>query len=80
MSQNPQQTADLVTFNEEILNEKLHILCSDIYSSLFLILQKVFRRHHWDLHNILLRQYKAKRKKFVLSFIFSWPFFDFEVV
>ena len=25
---NPQETADLITFNEEILNEKLHFLCS----------------------------------------------------
>ena len=26
---NPQETADLVTFTEEILNGKLHFLCSD---------------------------------------------------
>ena len=26
---NPQEPADLVTFTEEILNEKLHFLCSD---------------------------------------------------
>ena len=25
---NPQETADLVTFTEEILNGKLHFLCS----------------------------------------------------
>ena len=25
---NPQKTADLVTFTEEIFNEKLHFLCS----------------------------------------------------
>ena len=29
MWQNPQDTADLVTFTEETLNEKLHFLCSD---------------------------------------------------
>ena len=28
MSRNPQETADLVTFTEEILNGKLHFLCS----------------------------------------------------
>ena len=28
---NPQETADLVTFNEEIHNGKLHILCSALY-------------------------------------------------
>ena len=26
---NPQETADLVTFTEEILNRKLHFLCSE---------------------------------------------------
>ena len=30
---NPQFPADLVTFAEEILNEKLHFLCSDKYAS-----------------------------------------------
>ena len=29
MLPNPQKTADLVTFTEEILNGKLHFLCSD---------------------------------------------------
>ena len=28
---NPQKTADLVTFNEKILNEKLHFLCSEMH-------------------------------------------------
>ena len=28
---NPKETADLVTFTEEILTEKLHFLCSDNY-------------------------------------------------
>ena len=27
---NPQKIGDLFTFTEEILNEKLHFLCSDI--------------------------------------------------
>ena len=29
MLPNPQETADLITFTEEVLNEKLHFLCSD---------------------------------------------------
>ena len=29
---NPQFPADLVTFTEEILNEKLHLLCSEYFS------------------------------------------------
>ena len=28
---NPQEPGDLVTFSEEILNEKLHFLCSEYY-------------------------------------------------
>ena len=28
---NPQESADLVTFTEEILNGKLHFLCSENY-------------------------------------------------
>ena len=28
---NPQETADLVTFTEEILTGKLHFLCSDYF-------------------------------------------------
>ena len=30
---NPQFTADLVTFTDDILNEKLHFLCSDAFMS-----------------------------------------------
>ena len=30
MGPNPQETADLVTFTEEILNGKLHFLCNEI--------------------------------------------------
>ena len=31
---NPHETVDLVTFTEEILNGKLHCLCSDIWGML----------------------------------------------
>ena len=34
MGPNPQETADLVLFTEEILNGKLHFLCSAMLSSL----------------------------------------------
>ena len=33
---NPQETADLVTFAEEILNGKLHFLCSEEIVSLLM--------------------------------------------
>ena len=32
MRPNPQETANLVTFTEEIHNEKLHFLCSGSYN------------------------------------------------
>ena len=35
---NPQETADFVTFTEEILNGKLHFLCSSFNSLLFMVL------------------------------------------
>ena len=31
MRPNPQETVDLVTFTEEILNGNFHFLCSDYY-------------------------------------------------
>ena len=34
MRANPQESADLVTFTEEIRNGKLHFLCSDISKKL----------------------------------------------
>ena len=34
MCPNPQETADLVTFTEEILNAKLHFLCS-VYTTAY---------------------------------------------
>ena len=32
MSPNPKETADLVTLTEEILNGKLHFLCSAVFT------------------------------------------------
>ena len=37
MGPNPQQTADLDTFTEEILKGKLHFLCSECFSPVILI-------------------------------------------
>ena len=48
---NPQETADLVTFTEEILNGKLHFLCSDHSNtgSFFCnMLPKVNSAIHWN--------------------------------
>ena len=42
---NPQETADLVTFTEEILNGKLHFLCSDnINSSIHILHVRLYPR------------------------------------
>ena len=38
MGPNPQETADLVTFNEEILNGKHHFFCAVFYTNLKLIM------------------------------------------
>ena len=39
---NPQETGDLVTFTEEIFNEKLHFLCSDLRLNLHLVRLETF--------------------------------------
>ena len=41
MRTNPQKTADLITFNEEILNAKLHFLSSDSCYATQLIIKKL---------------------------------------
>ena len=41
MRPNPQETADLVTFTEQILNGKLHFLCSAIDGKLFSSMNKL---------------------------------------
>ena len=45
MRPDQQETADLITFTEEILNGKHHFLCSDSYKKNFIILP----RNHQDL-------------------------------
>ena len=50
---NPQETADLVRFTEEILNGKLHFLCSDlsriIYKTTYI---KPINDQHYHLKEI----------------------------
>ena len=46
MWRNPLETADLITFTEEILNAKIHFLCSAIESSCSLILHFVTGINH----------------------------------
>ena len=49
MCTNPQETADLVTFIEEILNGKLHFLCSETSSKLNKELDLLWS---WYLYNL----------------------------
>ena len=45
MQPNPQETADLVTFTEEILNGKLHFLCS--VREMFLMEMEAMEDNFW---------------------------------
>ena len=54
---NPQETADLVTFTEEILNWKLHLLSSATYT----YLEK--RKKFWPNRN-MLRKYNSNVRKY----------------
>ena len=61
---NLQSTADLVTFTEEILNGKLHFLCSDVSIGSFFSL---VRNEQGDLlckssYLVWMRENEAQRK------------------
>ena len=53
---NPYETADLVTFTGEILNEKPHFLCSDIISDSFNFLRSLndfFSEHGYNFDDVI---------------------------
>ena len=56
---NPQETADLVTFTEEILNAKMYFLCSVSRRIFPLSLQNLFVLHKNVLANCKLVKLKA---------------------
>ena len=62
MSPNPQETANLTTFTEEILNGKLHFLCSETNVHLKTILRKNIFKHpgHFIIY---LRISRTKQEK-----------------
>ena len=74
---NPQESADLVTFTEEILNGKVHFLCSEIYLQLiqpetfdFLTLRSNSKVNQTLMKKLLLlklwkNQYKVWLRKFM---------------
>ena len=73
MWDNPKKTAGLVTFTEEILNKKLHFLCSDsclATENKFNPIQRFLRKSEGNLHNNYLKpalwekqeEWKLKKK------------------
>ena len=51
MRRNPQETADLVTFTEEILDGKLHFLCSGILENNYRPKKECYKRPIWRSTN-----------------------------
>ena len=60
---NPQETVDLVTFTEEILNGKFHFLCSDSSGFIIVVLFFAFFFLH-KRKNKLLYQFTTQECKF----------------
>ena len=67
---NPQETVDLVTFTEEILNEKLHFLCSvRIYKQINFPFSDCFKKHlqiyfrKQPFRGILLKRYSENAQQ-----------------
>ena len=58
---NPQETTDLVTFTEEILNRKLHFLCSETISN--------FKK--LDIGNHLSKTFKLRSSNWAYIFWFK---------
>ena len=69
---NPQETADLVTYTEEILNGKFHFLCGDILWLCFKGLRnKTGRRllayiYIFGFYNVVKLNLSSLRKKSIL--------------
>ena len=57
MRPNPQKTADLVTFTEEILNGKLYFLCSVYSDTVALFYSALFARLLFTLYSLRLFMY-----------------------
>ena len=77
---NPQETADLVTFTEEILNGKLHFLCSEVqentHFSEFYLNSKLYEKISNNPVSYIKMTWKRKVILFYLnlfiSFNISW--------
>ena len=70
MLANPQKTADLVTFTEEILNRKLHFLCSVWAPDESCAIHNDFLKPTQVLQKLsLLKNYRAIHKHTVICFM-----------
>ena len=63
---NPQETVDLVTFTEEILNEKLTFLCSDGKNVINYLLNS-FTEHNYIMITAILQKLLPKWEEIVYS-------------
>ena len=65
----PQETADLVTFTEEILNEKLHFLCSADLGNLISL--SCNSQTTWDFISMLSTKLALSGNYFTVSGFFT---------
>ena len=63
---NPQQTPDLVTFTEEILNGKLHFLCSVCYTDRNIIVEEL------KLQAVRINKISQHFRKMSISLWLNW--------
>ena len=92
MRSNPQETADLVTFTEKILDGKLHFLCSVSKSSVSRELALsdqgfgVIRKSSWSLHIAFEKSWKRflilnfNKNLFLYYFSQSWSLLWFLMI
>ena len=62
MRLNPQKTADLVTFTEEILNGKLHFLCNDYSKISSLLAEDSLLEIHLLFHQFSISSFQFQKQ------------------
>ena len=71
MLPNPQETLDLVTFTEKILNGKIHFLCS-VRNGIQFAVFVLHRKETWALKNSLELNYLSVRFSLMTVFILKF--------
>ena len=72
MRPNPQETADLVSFTEEIFNGKLHFLCSDSIIGILLIQKVKLIIQKTDAHMKCTKRKPSENHKYQWKHDFYW--------